>query len=191
MILNYATLSQESGVHLNTIKHHVGVLSDTMTAYLIPGFSLSDTKTWLSTPKFLLFDLGVRNAAAERILEVKALAAEYGTLFEQWVGLELVSFLRNQEPPMHLYYWRTTSRREIDWLVRSDRKVLAVEVKWSGNWSRQDLTHLEVFRNQMRERGDAMTTWLICRTPHPANEGSHQILPPHHLHEAFEKWRLS
>lgn len=188
-ILNYSSLSQESGASVNTIKHHVGVLEDTLTAHLIPGFSLNDTKTWLSTPRLLLFDLGVRNAASERVIDEKALLPEYGTLFEQWVGLEILGWMRNQEPPFHLFYWRTTQKREIDWVLRQGDRILAVEAKW-GKWHRGDLTHLSVFRRLMQERKMDVTTCLVCSTPHPAREAAHHIIPPHLLNETLEEWAV-
>lgn len=187
-ILNFTTLSQESGASLNTIKHHVEVLVDTLTAYTIPGFSLSDTKSWLSTPKLLLFDLGVRNAAAERVIEEKALVAEYGPLFEQWVGLELVAWIRNREPPVQLYYWRSVNK-EIDWVLKSGQKILAIEVKWTENWRTQDLFHLDYFRNDLQKRGYEVMTLLVCQTPKRAVSGYHPIIPPHDLVKTLEGWR--
>lgn len=187
-ILNYSALSQESGASVNTIKHHVEVLIDTLTAYSIPGFSFSDTKTWLSTPRLLLFDLGVRNAAAERVIDEKAASPEYGTLFEQWVSLEILAWIRNREPPIQLYYWRTTQNREIDWIIRRDNQILAVEVKWSESWRPHDLTHLEAFSKIMLGRKYRVTTLLVCRTPHPAEEGGHLIIPPYRLLESLENW---
>lgn len=187
-LLNYSSLSQEAGASINTIKHHVEVLVDTLTAYLIPGFSLSDTKTWLSTPRLLLFDLGVRNAAAERMLDEKALQPEYGSLFEQWVGLELIGWMNNQEPPIHLYYWRTTQKREIDWIMKRGNNLLAIEVKWSQGFRRTDLAHLQTFRTLMEDKKFKVQTVLICRTPHPAKEGTHRIIPPHLLYETLESW---
>lgn len=188
-ILNFTTLSQESGASLNTIKHHVEVLVDTLTAYTIPGFSLSDTKSWLSTPKLLFFDLGVRNAAAERVIEEKSLIAEYGLLFEHWIGLEIIAWIRNQEPPIQLYYWRSTQNKEIDWILKAGQKILAIEVKWSENWRTQDLFHLNYFKNDLKKRGYEVTTVLVCQTPKKAVSESHLIIPPYELIRILERWK--
>ncbi len=187
-ILHYTNLSQSAGASVNTIKHHVGVLVDTMTATLIPGFSLSDTAAWLSTPRLLLFDLGVRNAAAERVLQPAALAAEYGPLFEQWVGLELLHWMRNRVPQPRLYYWRTTQHREVDWVIACGKKILALEIKWADQWRAGDLNHLSALRSELKARGYRVTTGLVCRTPHEAVHDHHHILPPHQLWDCLQTW---
>lgn len=189
-ILNLSNLSQESGVAINTVKHHVGVLIDTMTAYSVPGFSFNDTSTWLSTPRLLLFDIGVRNAAAERVLDFRAIAPEYGLLFENWVGLELLGMMANHEPPMHLAYWRTTTQKEVDWIVRSGSSIMAIEVKWNENWKPSDLKHLSALRGELRQRKPSLkiTTGLICRTPRMATHDGHKIIPPYLLKDFFDEW---
>jgi predicted AAA+ superfamily ATPase len=63
-VLNYAALSQEAGVALTTIKSHYQLLEDMFVGIRIPAYTRSPRKNLLSTPKFLLFDLGVRHAAA-------------------------------------------------------------------------------------------------------------------------------
>jgi predicted AAA+ superfamily ATPase len=63
-IVNFAAISQESGVSQPTAKSHYQLLEDMFVGFRIEAFSRSSRKALLSAPKFLFFDLGVRHAAA-------------------------------------------------------------------------------------------------------------------------------
>ena len=63
-ILNYANISQESGISQPTVKGYYQLLEDMFVGLRVPAYSKSLRKNLLSTPKFLFFDLGVRHAAA-------------------------------------------------------------------------------------------------------------------------------
>jgi len=62
--MNLAGLSQESGVPVATIRNFYQVLVDTFVGTWIGPYGRSGRREILSTPRFLFFDLGVRNAAA-------------------------------------------------------------------------------------------------------------------------------
>ncbi len=63
-ILNYANISQESGISQPTVKGYYQLLEDMFVGIRVPAYSKSPRKNLLSTPKFMFFDLGVRHAAA-------------------------------------------------------------------------------------------------------------------------------
>ena len=88
-IVNFAAISQESGVSQPTVKSHYQLLEDMFVGFRVEAFSRSPRKTLLSTPKFLFFDLGVRHAAAGLTASPDVVKTNPGPFFEQWVGLEL------------------------------------------------------------------------------------------------------
>ena len=88
-MINYAGISREAGVSLPTVKTYYQLLEDMFIGFRVTAFSGSPRKSLLSTERFFFFDVGVRNAAAELPLEIAAVRANPGPLFEQWVGIEL------------------------------------------------------------------------------------------------------
>ncbi|MCX6922059.1 MAG: AAA family ATPase, partial [Verrucomicrobia bacterium] len=57
-ILNYANISQESGISQPTVKSYYQLLEDMFVGIRVPAYARSPRKNLLSTPKFLFFDLG-------------------------------------------------------------------------------------------------------------------------------------
>ncbi len=87
--LNYAGVSNETGLSQPTVKSYYQLLEDMFVGFSVPAWSGSPRKHLLSTPRFLIFDLGLRHAAAGLRASRDVVRANPGPLFEQWVGIEL------------------------------------------------------------------------------------------------------
>ena len=53
--------------------------------------------------------------------------------------------LKSQTPKPEIYYWRTVSGQEVDFVIEQGRKLLALEVKLTTKPSVQDIRHLLLF----------------------------------------------
>ena len=102
----------------------------------------------------------MRRAAAEE--GPRQPAHVLGTLFEQFVGLELLRATRQSAGNVRLQFWRDPDGPEVDWVVVADDRWLPVEVKWSAAPSARDARHLETF---LAEYPKARTGVVVCRTP--------------------------
>jgi hypothetical protein len=163
-ILNYANISQEAGISLGTVKSHYQLLEDMFIGIFLPAYSKSPRKNLLSTPKFLFFDLGVRNAAAGLNPSLDVVKANPGPLFEQWVGMELWKRLRYLDEG-NLYHQRSRDGAEIDFIIERAGRLTPIEVKWTENPKVQDARHLRTF---LKEKGEqANQGYIICRCPRP------------------------
>lgn len=163
-IVNYAAISQEAGISLNTVKSHYQLLEDMFVGFRVPAYTHSPRKNLLSTPKFLLFDLGVRHAAAGLRPSKELVDVDPGPLFEQWVGIELWIRLQYLGDGT-LHYLRTRDGAEVDYIIERGGTLTAVEVKWTQNPSASDARHLVTFLNehpQQPGRG-----YVVCRCDRP------------------------
>jgi predicted AAA+ superfamily ATPase len=163
-ILNYAGISQEAAISLNTVKSHYQLLEDMFVGFRIPAYTRSPRKNLLSTPKFLLFDLGVRHAAAGLTPSEELVAVDPGPLFEQWVGIEL--WIRLQylgEGSLH--YLRTRDGAEVDYIIERGQTLTAVEVKWTQNPTVSDARHVLTFLNEHPDQPGQ--GYVVCRCDRP------------------------
>lgn len=163
-VTNFSNISQESGISQPTVKSYYQLLEDMFIGYRIPGYSQSDRKKLLSTPKFTFFDLGVRHAAAGLIPSLNIVKANPGPFFEQWVGIEILKRLQYLGEGK-LFHYRTKDGAEIDYLIQLKNTLIPVEVKWTENPTKTDARHLIEFLKENKSK--SKTGFIVCRCSHP------------------------
>ncbi len=161
-ILNYSAIAQEAGVSLPTVKGYYQLLEDMFVGVRVPAYSQSPRKNILSTPKFLIFDLGVRHAAAGLTPSLDVVRSDPGRYFEQWVGLELWRRLRYLSRGC-LYHQRSKDGVEVDYIVEYEGRLIPIEVKWTERPSLSDARHLRTFLNENQKQSPK--GYVVCRTP--------------------------
>ena len=164
-IVNFAGISQESGVSQPTVKSYYQLLEDMFVGLRIEAFSRSSRKVLLSTPKFLFFDLGVRHAAAGLTPTRDIVQVNPGGFFEQWVGLELWKRLHYLGEGK-LYHLRTKDGAEVDFIIERGGTLTPIEVKWSEKPSVHDARHLLTFLAEHPKQ--AKHGYIVCRCSRPA-----------------------
>jgi uncharacterized protein len=163
-IVNYSKLAQQAGISHPTVKSHYELLEDMFVGFRVPAFSGSKRKGLLSTPRFYLFDLGVRHAAAGLTPSRDTVLADPGPVFEQWVGIELWKRLQYLQDGQ-LSYLRTKDGAEVDFIIKRGGTTTPIEVKWTENPTLSDARHLLTF---LREQGsNAPHGYIICRCAFP------------------------
>jgi predicted AAA+ superfamily ATPase len=160
-ISHFRGLAQELGIAHTTVASYYQILEDCLVAERIEPFSESRTRKKLTrSPRYLFFDLGVRRAAAEE--GPRPGARVLGSLFEQYVALELLRAIRHCGEALSLHFWRDPGGPEVDWLVTGSERWLPVEVKWSDAPTDRDARHLRTF---LAEHPKAREAVIVCRTP--------------------------
>ncbi|MCX6915532.1 MAG: DUF4143 domain-containing protein [Verrucomicrobia bacterium] len=163
-ILNYANISQESGISQPTVKAYYQLLEDMFVGIRVPAYSKSPRKNLLSTPKFLFFDLGVRHAAARLNPAPELVQANPGSVFEQWVGTELWKRLQYLGEGK-LYHQRSRDGAEVDFVIEHSNQLTPIEVKWTEKPALNDARHLLTFLDEKSK--EAKHGYVVCRCPRP------------------------
>ena len=88
---------------------------------------ISEMRYWYlwsrTSAKFYFFDVGVGNALLKR-KEIASETPELGKNLEQLIFLELNAF-----KDLELFYWRSTSKFEVDFVIEFAGKIWGIEVK--------------------------------------------------------------
>ncbi len=147
-IVNYATISRDSGVSGKTIKGYYQILEDTLIAIKLSPYLKSARKRLVMHPKYFLFDTGVINAINGRVTlsSVKG-ALTYGFLFEHFIILETHRLIQYAEKPYRIHHWRSSHGAEVDLVVESADQLWAIEIKSSPVVKPGSLKGLKSFAN--------------------------------------------
>lgn len=160
-MINYSNIAQDIGVAHTTIAAYFEILEDCLLLEKIPPLTKSPSRKRLSrSPKFLMFDPGVRRVCAR---EGRGFSREQtGRIFEQFIGLELIRISRFSTKRIIVKYWHDHDGPEVDWVIDCGTMYVPIEVKWTDAPSLKDSRHLLAF---LKEYPNTDKGYIICRCP--------------------------
>ena len=143
-ILNVSNVASNAKVARTTINGYIEILCDTLLGYLLPSWRPKHKVKEINHPKFYLFDAGVFKALRpsgplDRPQE------KAGAALEGLIAQHLRAWIDYNNLDAKLYFWRTSSGNEVDFVVYGSTVFTAIEVKSSNNISAEDLRPLKAF----------------------------------------------
>lgn len=142
---NLTKLSNESGVSQPAVKEFYRILEDTLIVERVEPFLKNARKRILSSSRYYLFDIGVRNVLARLPLDLTLLNAQKGVLFEHAVMLEIIRRVKTLNRNYKICYWRTSAGAEVDCVVDMGNTVIPIEIKSSSYVAASDIIGLKNF----------------------------------------------
>lgn len=145
-LINYSNIARESGVSAKVVRYYFQILEDTLLGFRLQPWRKANTRRLIETEKFYLFDVGVSNYLARRKPEIGT--PEFGKSFEHYILMELKAYQAYKNPEMPLYYWRTSTGQEVDFILGD--MELAIEVKSSTRVHEADGKGLRVLQEEQK-----------------------------------------
>lgn len=136
-LLNQSELARELGLSQATVHRYLNLLEVSFLLVRLRAYAKSRTKRLIKAPKAYLPD----PALALYLTGGKPSGAHLETL----VLLDLLAFRDAQVEPPGLYYWRTASGQEVDFVLEAGGKLLPVEVKATPRPTPKDARGLLAF----------------------------------------------
>jgi predicted AAA+ superfamily ATPase len=144
-IINASSIAREVGVDRQVIQNYLSILHDLLLSYTLPAFTKRAKRRLITSEKFYYFDAGVyQQLRPKGLLDSSNEIAGTGleTLFYQ-SALALIAYGRLD---YQVYYWRTTSGVEVDFILYGQNALLAFEIKHSATIHSTTLTGLKHFK---------------------------------------------
>ncbi len=143
-LLNITEVARECQIKRKLAESYFQVLEDLLLAVRLPVFEKKARRRLTHHPKFFLFDTGVFRALRptgplDRPAEIDGAALE--TLFLQ----HLRSELDWRDPRAEIFYWRTATGLEVDFVVYSETIFAAIEINRKRTITRNDLRGIKAF----------------------------------------------
>jgi predicted AAA+ superfamily ATPase len=148
--LNVSNVARESEIERKTVDGYIEVLEDLLIGFRLPVFKKRAKRKVSEHPKFYYFDAGVFRSLRpqgplDRPEEIE------GAAHEGLVAQHLRAWIGYQPGRNELYFWRTRSGVEVDFVVYGDAGFWAIEVKNTDRVRDEDLRALMAFREDFPE----------------------------------------
>jgi predicted AAA+ superfamily ATPase len=148
-LLNVADLARDAGLSRPTAHRYVGLLEVSFQVRLLRPYAKSRTKRLVKTPKLYWTDTGLA-AHLAGLGTPKDLreATRSGVFLENVVLSHLDTWRETLAPRPEIYFYRTATGVEVDFVIEQRRRLLPVEVKASTSVRAADAEALEAFLDE-------------------------------------------
>ena len=149
-ILNFSEIARELSINRLVVTSYFDILEDLLLAIRLPPFTLRAKRKTISHQKFYFFDTGVyRNLKPRGPLDTQQETDGAGleTLFFQ----SLRAINDYFEFDYKLYFWKTRSGNEVDFIAYGERGLHAFEIKRADYISTKLLRGLRNFKEDYPE----------------------------------------
>lgn len=146
-VLNISNVARECEVERKVVEGYVGILEDTLLGWRLPVFTKRAKRKLSVHPKFYFFDTGVFRSLRpqgplDRPEEIE------GQALEGLVAQHLRAWSAYSRTKSELFFWRTQSGSEVDFVVYGPKGIWAIEVKNSRKIRPADLRGLRSFQEE-------------------------------------------
>lgn len=143
-VINVNNIARKSSVKRHTVDNFISILEDLLLSLKLQVFTHRAQRELSQHPKFYFFDAGVFRALrklgpGDSRDEIDGMALE-GLVFQH-----IKSWIHYTKGRHDLYFWRTKSGLEVDFIIYGEAHFWAIEVKNSHVVSPEDVRGLHHF----------------------------------------------
>ncbi len=146
-VLNMAEVARECAVGSKVVASYFDILDDLLIGFRLPAFTRRARRRVVQHPKFFFFDCGVYRAIRPKgPLDIPE--EMDGAGLETLVLQVLRATIDALRLPFDIYFWRTISGVEVDFILYGEGGLIAIEVKRKRTLAGRDLNGLKAFRDE-------------------------------------------
>jgi len=148
-ILNKSNIANDTKLNSATVDNYLSLLEKVYQIHLLKPYFENIGKTFIKSPKVYLTDSGI----CAHILGIRDENdldnSKYkGNIYETFIFSELLKHMTYSKNIMEYFYYRTQDKKEIDFIIKRQDKILAIEVKSSYSVRQNDFKHIIDFQNR-------------------------------------------
>ncbi|NOX84546.1 MAG: ATP-binding protein [Chlorobi bacterium] len=123
-------LSQNLKVDNKTVKRYIELLEKAFIIYVLHGYSSNLRKEISKKSKYYFYDTGIRNAVIANFNPLVQ-RNDTGQLWENFLVIERIKKQKYTSIFANNYFWRSWTKKEVDWVEEREGKLYGFEFKWS------------------------------------------------------------
>lgn len=144
--VSFNELAAKLEVNRDTVIRYIDLLEKAFVIFRLPPFARNLRKEIGKKNKIYFYDLGIRNAVADSFGNLED-REDIGALWESFCITERMKFLQNHNLYRSVYFWRTQSKKEIDYLEEYDGRLYGYEFKWGAGKYKIPREFLDEYKN--------------------------------------------
>ena len=163
-LINLTDIARDLGVAGNTVRAWLSILEATYQVIVLRPYFSNIGKRLVKTPKVYFTDVGTLcHLIGLRDPEHAALGPMGGAIMETAVLSEIFKTLTHRGFTPRIYFWRTLSGSEVDFMVEVAGRLIPIEVKLSAT---PHPSMARSIRNFQRDMGDSAAPGFVV---HPGD----------------------
>jgi predicted AAA+ superfamily ATPase len=154
--LNLSDISRDLGAALNTLKIWLSVLEASHQVFVLRPYFANIGKRLVKTPKVYFTDTGTLcYLTGLRDASHAASGPLAGAIFETAVLTEILKTLAHRGDDPEVYFWRTSTGSEVDFVVHLEGKLIPIEAKLSATLQPAMAGGILAFQKDLGKKTDA------------------------------------
>jgi len=142
-LLNKSKIAKEVGIRIETVENYLVILEQTFQLCTLRPFYENIGKQFVKSSKLFLNDTGVMSYFLGIYTISQFESSRYkGALVETFVFNELLKHCGFTMEDTKIYHYLTNDKKEIDFILERNNRVIAVEVKSSSKVGKDDFRHI-------------------------------------------------
>jgi len=148
-VLNQSELGRDAGLTQPTTHRYLNLLETTCLFHRVPPFSGNPALSLIKSPKAFWSDTGLVSYLSGYYQKDDLLGSrQTGHIFENLIFHHLSVSAQMMVPRGRIYHLRTSTGKEVDFILEHGRKQLAIEVKLAAKPHYQDTVNLRAYLDQ-------------------------------------------
>lgn len=139
-LFSQSEVGRDIGLSQSSVNRYLRLLEASCLLSRLDVYSANRTTRLIKTPKFYWTDPGLSLHLSQQ--------EPTGFHFENLIFCDLKSWSDLSGLQTNICYWRTTSGREVDFVIEAGQELLPIEIKSTKHPTVKDATGLRTFREQ-------------------------------------------
>ena len=125
-------LGKQLSLNRETVERYLYLLEQAFVIFRVPAYSTNPRKEIRKSQKYYFYDLGIRNILINNLNPLNA-RNDVGALWENFLVVERLKKLHFDRRGFNIFFWRTYSGTEIDYIEERQGKLSAFEFKFNSS----------------------------------------------------------
>ena len=148
-LLNKSKIAKEVGIRIETVENYLVILQQTFQLQMVRPFFENIGKQFVKSSKIFLNDTGIMSYFLGIYTIEQFEASSYkGALVETFVFNELLKHCEFSVDETKIYHYLTSDKKEIDFILQRNDRIIAIEVKSSSKVGKDDFRHIMEYQKK-------------------------------------------